>query len=257
MDYELSSEYKLYLTLSCLWFLVVHLLATSTCELRSKSQKDPPREGDGCNNFQPKKWVPDAIRQTHILLVKSHWDLRPKIRLRSTFATFVARQALKLVTFRDLKKIDLYCPFYSMFSHTILIYLKIQRKKKKHPPQNSKTSPFIYNWYNNILLKIWTEISILSLSSNPYYIVSETEYLSTNLKIKNIKTRAVTSCYQETGQVVSCLLSCDRTGDSYWKMPFETPGGLLSPGDENPPVDRTGGLLSQTDRRRSVSCGSP
>ena len=26
------------------------------------------------------------------------------------------------------------------------------------------------------------------------------------------KIRAVTSCYQETGQVVSCLLSCDRTG---------------------------------------------
>ena len=29
----------------------------------SCGQKDPPREGDGLNNFQPQKWVPDAMRQ--------------------------------------------------------------------------------------------------------------------------------------------------------------------------------------------------
>ena len=48
---------------------------------------------------------------------------------------------------------------------------------------------------------------------------------------------------QETDRrrLLSCLLSCDRTGGLLLEMPFETPGVLLSPGDENPPdVDRTG-----------------
>ena len=38
----------------------------------SCGQKHPPREGDGLNNFQPQKRVPDAIRQICRGLVKSH-----------------------------------------------------------------------------------------------------------------------------------------------------------------------------------------
>ena len=54
-----------------------------------------------------------------------------KIRLRSTFATFVARQALKLVFFVSTNKFDLYSPFNPISYYTFLIYLKIQDLKKK------------------------------------------------------------------------------------------------------------------------------
>ena len=51
--------------------------------------------------------------------------------------------------------------------------------------------------------------------------------------------RAGTSCYQDTRQVVSCDLSCDRTGRLLLEMPFEIPGHDLSQVMSCSPVDRT------------------